>query len=136
MLTLRRAQGERTNVNAIKRKPPLDFFAELTIYTSAACPWIGKGTRVTTRLGDFWVTRNLFSGDYFIHAHVTELREGCLHRMLDRLYKPFGMAYTRLETRSAYHTGFGPRTGQLVARAVFRRAPSRYPDGVSARRAG
>ncbi|WP_165614160.1 hypothetical protein, partial [Mycolicibacterium holsaticum] len=33
--------------------------------------------------------------------------------------KPFGMAYTRLETRSAYHFGYGPRTGQLVARAVF-----------------
>ena len=86
---------------------------------AAECPQIGKGTRVATRLGDFWVTHNLFSGDYFIHTHVTEMREGYLHRMLDRLYKPFGMGYTRLETRSAYHIGFGPRTGQLVARAVF-----------------
>jgi len=47
------------------------------------------------------------------------MRESYLHRMVDRLYKPFGMAYVRLETRSAYHFGFGPRTGQLVARAVF-----------------
>ena len=39
--------------------------------------------------------------------------------MVDRLYKPFGMSYTRVETRSAYHFGFGPRTGQLVSRAVF-----------------
>jgi len=83
------------------------------------CPQIGKGTRVETRLGDFWVTQKLFHADHFIHTHVTEMREGYLHRMLDRLYKPFGMGYTRLETRSAYHFGFGPRTGQLVARAVF-----------------
>jgi hypothetical protein len=47
------------------------------------------------------------------------MREGYLHRMQDRLYKPFGMGYTRLETRSAYHFGYGPRTGQLVSRAVF-----------------
>jgi hypothetical protein len=47
------------------------------------------------------------------------MREGYLHRMTDRLFKPFGMGYTRIETRSAYHFGYGPRTGQLVARAVF-----------------
>ena len=39
--------------------------------------------------------------------------------MIDRLHKPFGMGYTRLETRSAYHFAWGPRTGQMVARAVF-----------------
>ena len=27
--------------------------------------------------------------------------------------------YARLETRSAYHFGFGPRTGQMVARSIF-----------------
>ena len=83
------------------------------------CPQIDAGTEVSTRVGRMWLNRKLFLGDHFIHTHVTEMREGYLHRMLDRLYKPFGMGYTRVETRSGYHFGFGPRTGQLVARAVF-----------------
>ncbi|TAM64491.1 hypothetical protein [Mycobacterium sp.] len=83
------------------------------------CPQIGQGVEIDTRVGPMYLTRQLFQGDHFIHTHVTEMREGYLHRMQDRLFKPFGMAYTRLETRSAYHFGYGPRTGQLVARAVF-----------------
>jgi hypothetical protein len=83
------------------------------------CPQIGQGQKISTRVGPMYLTRQLFMGDHFIHTHITEMREGYLHRMLDRLYKPFGMAYTRLETRSAYHFGYGPRTGQLVSRAVF-----------------
>ncbi|KUI29279.1 hypothetical protein [Mycobacterium sp. GA-2829] len=83
------------------------------------CPQIGQGVEIETRVGPMYLTRQLFNGDHFIHTHVTEMREGYLHRMVDRLYKPFGMGYTRLETRSAYHFGYGPRTGQLVARAVF-----------------
>ena len=83
------------------------------------CPQIGQGVEIDTRVGPMYLTRALFQGDHFIHTHVTEMREGYLHRMQDRLFKPFGMAYTRLETRSAYHFGYGPRTGQLVARAVF-----------------
>jgi hypothetical protein len=83
------------------------------------CPQIGRGTRVDTELGTFWLTRDLFTADHFVHTHVAEMREGYLHRMIDRLHKPFGMGYTRLETRSAYHFSWGPRTGQLVARAVF-----------------
>ena len=75
--------------------------------------------RIDTRLGEMYVTKKLFDAPYFIHTHVTEMREGYLHRMLDRLHKPFGMAYARLETRSAYHFGFGPRTGQMVARSIF-----------------
>ena len=83
------------------------------------CPQIGRGVQIDTKVGPFWLTRDLFSADHFVHTHVAEMREGYLHRMIDRLHKPFGMAYTRLETRSAYHFGWGPRTGQLVARAVF-----------------
>jgi hypothetical protein len=83
------------------------------------CPQIGPGKKIETRLGDMYVTKKLFDAPYFIHTHVTEMREGYLHRMLDRLLKPFGMAYARLETRSAYHFGYGPRTGQMVARAIF-----------------
>ena len=83
------------------------------------CPQIGPGTKVDTKLGDMYVTKKLFDAPYFIHTHVTEMREGYLHRMLDRLMKPFGMAYARLETRSAYHFGYGPRTGQIVSRCVF-----------------
>ena len=83
------------------------------------CPQIGRGVEIDTRVGPFWRTRDLFTADHFVHTHVAEMREGYLHRMIDRLHKPFGMGYTRLETRSAYHFGWGPRTGQLVARAVF-----------------
>ncbi|MET0579005.1 MAG: hypothetical protein ABW122_10120, partial [Ilumatobacteraceae bacterium] len=83
------------------------------------CPQIGRGVEIDTRVGPFWLTRDLFTADHFVHTHVAEMREGYLHRMIDRLHKPFGMGYTRLETRSAYHFGWGPRTGQLVARAVF-----------------
>ncbi len=82
-------------------------------------PQIGPGTRIDTRLGEMYVTKGLFSAPYFVHTHVTDLREAYLHRMVDRLYKPFGMGYARLETRSAYHFGFGPRTGQMVSRSVF-----------------
>ncbi|SHN15375.1 hypothetical protein [Cryptosporangium aurantiacum] len=82
-------------------------------------PQIDRGIEVETRIGKFWLSRPLFAADHFIHTHVTEMREGYLHRMLDRLHKPFGMGYTRIETRSAYHFGYGPRTGQIVSRAVF-----------------
>ena len=96
------------------------------------CPQIGRGVEIETRVGPFWLTRDLFTGDHFVHTHVAEMREGYLHRMIDRLHKPFGMGYTRLETRSAYHFGFGPRTGQLVARAVFESdfVQSRYAGTV------
>lgn len=82
-------------------------------------PQIGPGTKIETRLGDMYVTKLLFTSPYFVHTHVTDLREAYLHRMVNRLHKPFGMSYARLETRSAYHFGFGPRTGQMVSRAVF-----------------
>ena len=80
---------------------------------------IGPGKKIDTVLGDQYVCRKLFSAPYFIHTHVTEMRETYFHRMLDRLLKPFGMSYARLETRSAYHFGFGPRTGQMISRAIF-----------------
>lgn len=83
------------------------------------CPQCGPGTRIDTRLGDMYLIKKLFNAPYFIHTHVTEMREGYLHRMIDRLHKPFGMSYARLETRSAWHFGYGPRTGQMVGRAIF-----------------
>jgi hypothetical protein len=82
-------------------------------------PQIAEGVKADTRLGPFWLLKDLFKGDYFVHTLVSEMREGYIHRMIDRAYKPFGMAYTRVETRSAYHMGYGPRTGQMVSRAVF-----------------
>lgn len=80
---------------------------------------IGPGKKIDSILGDQYVCKKLFTAPYFIHTHVTEPRETYFHRMIDRLVKPFGMSYVRLETRSAYHFGFGPRTGQMIARAVF-----------------
>lgn len=80
---------------------------------------IGPGKKIDTILGDQYVCKKLFAAPFFIHTHVTEPRETYFHRMVDRLVKPFGMSYVRLETRSAYHFGFGPRTGQMIAKAVF-----------------
>lgn len=80
---------------------------------------IGPAGKIDTILGDQYVCKKLFTTPYFIHTHVTEPRETYFHRMVDRLLKPFGMSYVRLETRSAYHFGFGPRTGQMIAKAVF-----------------
>lgn len=82
-------------------------------------PQSGPAVELETKIGKFWAMHRLFNADHFVHTHVTEPREAYLHRMLDRLYKPFGMAYMRLETRSAYHFGFGPRSGQLLARLIF-----------------
>jgi hypothetical protein len=82
-------------------------------------PQSGPAVEVDTRIGKFWMMHRLFNADHFVHTHVTEPRESYIHRMLDRLYKPFGMSYARLETRSAYHFGFGPRSGQLLSRLVF-----------------
>lgn len=80
---------------------------------------IGPGKKIDTVLGDQYVCKKLFTAPFFIHTHVTEPRETYFHRMIDRLVKPFGMSYARLETRSAYHFGFGPRTGQMIAKAIF-----------------
>jgi hypothetical protein len=95
-------------------------------------PQCGAGVAVDTQLGQFWLMHNLFNADFFVHTHVTEMREAYIHRMRDRLFKPFGMSYVRLETRSAYHFGYGPRTGQLVARLIFDSAfiQKRYAGSV------
>jgi hypothetical protein len=82
-------------------------------------PQCGPGLAVETKLGKMWMMQRLFNADGFIHTHTTELRETYFHRMVDRLLKPFGMSYARLETRSAYHYAFGPRTGQLISRTIF-----------------
>jgi len=39
--------------------------------------------------------------------------------MVDRIIKPFGMSYARIETRSTYHHNLGPRGANFVARAIF-----------------
>lgn len=82
-------------------------------------PQCGAGMAVDTALGTFWLMQPLFNADFFVHTHISEMREAYIHRMRDRLVKPFGMSYVRLETRSAYHFGYGPRTGQLISRLIF-----------------
>jgi len=39
--------------------------------------------------------------------------------MIDRIIKPFAMSYARMETRSTYHQNFGPRSSNIIPRAVF-----------------
>lgn len=123
---VRTQRGARTRLRIAESMGHIENPDWVKIYDLAArfgeveeCPQIGAGAKVETKLGDMYVTKKLFDAPHFIHTHVTEMREGYLHRMLDRLLKPFGMAYARLETRSAYHFGFGPRTGQIVSRAIF-----------------
>jgi hypothetical protein len=41
-----------------------------------------------------------------------------LHRVIDRITKPFGMSYARMETRSIFHMLMGPRSGNLIGRAI------------------
>lgn len=116
-LRIAESMGHVDNPNWVKFYRLRDRFEDVE-----EVPQIGPGTKIDTRLGDMYVTKLLFTAPYFVHTHVTDPREAYLHRMVDRLYKPFGMGYARLETRSAYHFGFGPRTGQMVARAMFESA--------------
>ena len=45
-------------------------------------------------------------------------REVYFHRAIDRITKPFGMSYARMETRSIFHLVMGPRTGNFIGRAI------------------
>jgi hypothetical protein len=80
---------------------------------------IDEGIPIETCIGTFYLIKRAFDAKWIIHTHYTDLREAHFHRMLDRILKPFAMAYARIETRSSYHMCWGPITSNFIARAIF-----------------
>ena len=80
---------------------------------------IDKGVPIETSIGRLYGLKRVYDADWIIHAHNTDIREVHFHRMVDRIMKPFGMSYARIETRSTYHHNLGPRGANFVARAIF-----------------
>jgi hypothetical protein len=78
-----------------------------------------EGMRVPTEIGDLYVIKKAFDCEWFIHTHYDDPREIYFNRLISRDYKPFAMSYARLETRSTFHMAFGPRSENLVPRAIF-----------------
>ncbi|TAM64445.1 hypothetical protein [Mycobacterium sp.] len=77
-----------------------------------------QGIAVETAMGTLYGLRKVYDGDWIIHAHYDDPREIYLHRAIDRITKPFGMSYARMETRSVFHITMGPRSGNFIGRAI------------------
>ncbi|MEE9610288.1 MAG: hypothetical protein V3W19_03510 [Desulfatiglandales bacterium] len=80
---------------------------------------IDRGVPIDTSIGTLYGIKKVYEADWIIHTHNTDIREVHFHRMVDRIIKPFGMSYARIETRSVYHHNLGPRGANFVARAMF-----------------
>jgi hypothetical protein len=77
-----------------------------------------QGIPIDTAMGRLYGLRKVYDGDWIIHAHYDDPREIYLHRAIDRITKPFGMSYARMETRSVFHITMGPRSGNFIGRAI------------------
>lgn len=86
--------------------------------TAGATPF-DPGVPIETEIGTLYGVAKLFDSDRFIQAHHGDLRELYWHRLIDQALKPFAMSYARLETRGVYHFNFGPRSSNIVQRAIF-----------------
>lgn len=80
---------------------------------------IDRGIPIATSIGTLYGLKKIYDADWIVHTHNTDIREVHFHRMVDRIMKPFGMSYARIETRSVYHHNLGPRGANFVARAIF-----------------
>jgi hypothetical protein len=69
-------------------------------------------------MGTLYGLRKVYDGDWIVHAHYDDPREIYVHRAIDRITKPFGMSYARMETRSLFHITMGPRSGNFIGRAI------------------
>lgn len=78
-----------------------------------------KGIPIETKIGTLYGLSDVYDADWIIHVHNTDVRELHFHRVIDRIMKPFGMSYARIETRSTYHYNLGPRGGNFVARSIY-----------------
>ena len=80
---------------------------------------IDEGIPIETEFGTLYGIKRAYDADWIIHAHNSDVREVHFHRQVDKVVKPFGMSYARIETRSTYHHNMGPRAANFVARAIF-----------------
>jgi len=80
---------------------------------------IDEGIPIQTEFGTLFGLKRAYDAKWIVHAHNSDLRELHNHRMIDRIFKPFAMSYARMETRSTYHQNFGPRSSNIIPRAVF-----------------
>jgi hypothetical protein len=80
---------------------------------------VDEGIPIETEFGTLYGLKRAYDAKWVIHAHNSDLRELHNHRLIDRILKPFAMSYARIETRSTYHQNFGPRSANIIPRAVF-----------------
>ena len=80
---------------------------------------VDEGIPIKTEFGTLYGLKSAYDAKWIIHAHNSDLRELHNHRQINRLLKPFAMSYARIETRSTYHQNFGPRSSNIIPRAVF-----------------
>lgn len=80
---------------------------------------IDRGIPIETEIGTLYGLKEIYDADWIVHAHNSDVREVHAHRQVDRAVKAFAMSYARIETRSAYHRNFGPRSANFIARCIF-----------------
>lgn len=80
---------------------------------------VDEGIPIETEFGTLYGLKRAFDAKWIVHAHNSDLRELHNHRQIDRILKPFAMSYARIETRSTYHQNFGPRSSNIIPRAIF-----------------
>jgi len=80
---------------------------------------VDEGIPIETEFGTLYGLKRAYDAKWIVHAHNSDLRELHNHRLIDRILKPFAMSYARIETRSTYHQNFGPRSSNIIPRAIF-----------------
>jgi len=80
---------------------------------------IDEGIPIETEFGTLFGLKRAYDAKWIVHAHNSDLRELHNHRQINRILKPFAMSYARIETRSTYHQNFGPRSSNIIPRAIF-----------------
>ncbi len=80
---------------------------------------IDEGIPIETEFGTLYGLKRAYDAKWIVHAHNSDLRELHNHRQINRILKPFAMSYARIETRSTYHQNFGPRSSNIIPRAIF-----------------
>ncbi len=80
---------------------------------------VDEGIPIKTEFGTLYGLKRAYDAKWIVHAHNSDLRELHNHRQIDRILKPFAMSYARIETRSTYHQNFGPRSSNIIPRAIF-----------------
>ena len=78
-----------------------------------------KGVPIETEIGTLYGIARAYDADWVISAHFNDMCRVGLHRLMDRVLKPFVMNYARAETRAVYHRNFGSRSSNFVPRAIF-----------------